>query len=32
VGPFASRREADMAREKLKALGMEPGLLLTVRK
>lgn len=32
VGPFASRHEADMAREKLKAMGMEPGLLMAVRK
>lgn len=32
VGPFASRREAEQAREKLKSLGMEPGLIVAARK
>ena len=32
VGPFSSRREAEQAREKLKSLGMEPGLIVTARK
>ncbi|MBK6676424.1 MAG: SPOR domain-containing protein [Rhodocyclaceae bacterium] len=32
VGPFASRREAEQAREKLKLLGMAPGLIVAARK
>ncbi|MBK7815331.1 MAG: SPOR domain-containing protein [Rhodocyclaceae bacterium] len=32
VGPFASRREAEQAREKLKSLGMAPGLIVAARK
>lgn len=32
VGPFATRQEADAARAKLKELGLEPGLLISVRK
>ncbi|MBK9312477.1 MAG: SPOR domain-containing protein [Rhodocyclaceae bacterium] len=32
VGPFASRGEAEQAREKLKSLGMEPGLIVAARK
>ncbi len=32
VGPFASRAEADAARVKLKELGMESGLLVTMKK
>lgn len=29
VGPFASREEADRAREKMKAIGVEPGIIMT---
>ena len=32
VGPFRTREEADAARAKLKELGLEPGLLVSVRK
>ena len=32
VGPFASRGEAEQAREKLKLLGMAPGLIVAARK
>ena len=32
IGPFASRREAEQAREKMKSLGIEPGLIMAVRK
>ncbi|HEY6896929.1 MAG TPA: SPOR domain-containing protein [Rhodocyclaceae bacterium] len=32
VGPFATREEAEAARQKLVALGMEPGLLVSVKK
>ena len=32
VGPFRTRAEADAARAKLKELGLEPGLLVSVRK
>ena len=32
VGPFASRREAEQAREKLKSLGIEPGMIVAGRK
>lgn len=32
VGPFGTRQEADVARAKLKELGLEPGLLVSVRK
>lgn len=32
VGPFNSRQEADEARRKLVALGIEPGLLMAIRK
>jgi DedD protein len=32
VGPFASRLEAEQARDKLKRLGMEPGVTLAVKK
>lgn len=32
VGPFASREEADAAREKLKELGLDGGLLVTLKK
>jgi DedD protein len=32
VGPFASRQEAEQAREKLKSLGLDPGLIVAARK
>lgn len=32
VGPFATRQEAEQAREKLKSLGVEPGLVMATRK
>ncbi|WP_186453839.1 SPOR domain-containing protein [Denitratisoma sp. DHT3] len=32
VGPFGSKEEADEARKKLVALGLEPGLLMAIRK
>lgn len=32
VGPFATRQEAEQAREKLKSLGMDPGLIMAARK
>jgi DedD protein len=32
VGPFATRQEADAAREKLRALGMDEGILTAVRR
>ena len=32
VGPFASRQEAEQAREKLKSLGLDPGLVVAARK
>jgi DedD protein len=32
VGPFATRQEAQQARDKLKDLGIEPGLVMAVRK
>jgi DedD protein len=32
VGPFATRKEAEQARDKLKDLGIEPGLVMAVRK
>lgn len=32
VGPFATRQEADAAREKLRALGMEAGMLTAVKR
>ena len=32
VGPFRTREEADAARAKLKELGLDPGLLVSVRK
>lgn len=32
VGPFSTRQEAELAREKLKSLGLEPGILMTNRK
>jgi DedD protein len=32
VGPFATRQEAEQAREKLKSLGMDPGLVVAARK
>lgn len=32
VGPFASREDAEQAREKLRALGMDPGLIVAARK
>jgi len=32
VGPFATRQEAEQAREKLKSLGMETGLMMATRK
>jgi DedD protein len=32
VGPFASRQEAEQARDKLKELGLEPGLVVAARK
>lgn len=32
VGPFATRQEADAAREKLRALGLEPGILTAIKR
>lgn len=32
VGPFAGRQEAEQAREKLKSLGLDPGLIVAARK
>ncbi len=32
VGPFATRQEAEQAREKLQSLGMDPGLIMAARK
>jgi DedD protein len=32
VGPFKTRQEADAAREKLRALGMETGILTAVKR
>jgi len=32
VGPFATRQAAEQAREKLKSLGMDPGLVMAARK
>ena len=32
VGPFATRQEAEQAREKLKALGMEPGVIVATNR
>ncbi len=32
VGPFATRQEAEQARDKLKSLGMDPGLIMAARK
>jgi DedD protein len=32
VGPFATRQEAEQAREKLRSLGMDPGLVMAARK
>lgn len=32
VGPFASRQEVDQAREKLKAMGLDPGVLIAAKK
>jgi DedD protein len=32
VGPFATRQEAEQARDRLKDLGIEPGLVMTARK
>lgn len=32
VGPFATRQEAEAAREKLRSLGMEPGLVMAVKR
>jgi cell division protein FtsN len=32
IGPFAGRQEAEQAREKLKSLGLDPGLIVAARK